>query len=378
MRVAVLFCVALASVVAFASETAPREARSSRLPLQDREAVPAESSSGRPVPAGHFTKFVPTGLYQPRRQPATLALGNVSSEGVTPCGEGFPEGAQCTRLSVDCPGLPVGEVIVAVTEPGGTAVSTVILHNGSGGTTVFDNGFPVALLARGIRVAQIVWVTDWPDPAGAKTSACRPASVFQWVFDHVHDADTTRGFCALGHSGGSAAVADSLAFYGLDGIFDFALMNSGPPLGRIDYGCEPSLYTGGPRFVCLSIPNATYAYEFIRSDEINLVEGTAHCGDPYGDSTSFEISKWTADSVVSSGGVYYYPQTPLSFWFCANSPNSAVGQASFYVDQVLSTKSVNCVGGECVGEGTYRDPEAFDRMVDEIATSCVPNHFTRE
>src|SRR4029078_7322135 len=136
--------------------------------------------------------------------------GSATEESVTPCGDGFPVGAMCTRLSVACPGLGNDEVIVAVTEPAGTASAPVILHNGSGGTTVFDNGFPAALLDRGIRVVQVVWVEDWPQPASAKTAAGRPATVFQWVFDNVHDDDRTRGFCALGHSGGSAALAYSL------------------------------------------------------------------------------------------------------------------------------------------------------------------------
>ena len=51
-----------------------------------------------------------------------------------------------------------------------------------------------------------------------------------------------------------------------------------------------------------------------------------------------------------------------------------MGIGSFYIEEVTSSKSVHCVGGECVGEGTWRDPAAFAEMVNDITSSCVPNH----
>lgn len=378
MRLPVFFGVVVVSVAALAAEPAGSKVETRRTPLRDRKVSPAGAGTGveRSVPAGGYTKLGPTTLYQPRREPTALALGSVSTDETVPCGDSFPAEATCTRISVACPGLPEVQATVAVSEPAGVAIATVILHNGSGGTTVFDNGFPTALLARGVRVVQILWTTDWPVPAGGKVSACRPASVFQWVFDHVHDADRFRGFCALGHSGGSAALAYSLSFYGLGDIFDFVLLNSGPPMGRVDYGCEPGLYPAGTRFVCPEIPAAPVAYESSRWDEINRIEATATCGDPLDDSSDEDRARWESDSVVSSGGVYDYPKTPLAFYYCSTDPNSAVGLGSFYVEQVSSSKVVNCVGGECIGEGTYRDPAAFAQMVDDLVTSCVPNHIT--
>src|SRR5262245_33999299 len=378
MRFPILFGLLLASAAALAADSAGSKVEARRVPLQDRNVSPSGGSTGgeRTVPAGGYTKFVPPGLYEPHREPTQLALGTVTTQYTVPCGDSFPEGAMCTRVTVSCPGLAEADATVAVAEPAGVPISTVILHNGSGGTTVFDNGFPAALLARGVRVVQPVWVTDWPVPAGGKVSSCRPATLFRWVFDNVHEGDRFRGFCALGHSGGSAAIAYSLSFYGLGDVIDFALLNSGPPMARVDYGCEPDLYTGGPRYVCPSIPVAPYAYESSRLEEINRIEATATCGDPYGDSSAEDQSRWTSDSVVSPGGVYDYPRTPLSFYYCSTDPNSAVGLGSFYIEQVTTSKAVNCVGGECIGESTYRDPAAFAQMVDDLVGSCVPNHVT--
>ena len=127
--------------------------------------------------------------------------------------------------------------------------------------------------------------------------------------------------------------------------------------------------------MCPSIPDPPVAYELSRWDEINRVEATATCGEPYDDSSAIDRARWAADSVVSPGGAYDYPQTPLSFYYCSTDPNSAVGLGSFYIEQVTSSKSVSCIGGECVGEGTWRDPAGFAQMVDDITSSCVPNHL---
>jgi hypothetical protein len=331
----------------------------------DRVVVTADSSSKVDLPGRRVL---------PHRAPEGLQLGLVFNTGETPCGEGLPLGAVCTHLTVACPGLPENEALIAVTEPITPPIATMILNNGSGGTTFFDNGFPVALLNRGIRVVQVAWVSDWPSPSGFKVSACRPSSVFQWIFENVHHSDRGKGFCALGHSGGSAAVGYSLSFYGLGDTFDFVLLNSGPPTGRIDYGCETGLYPPGTRDVCPLIPAAPVGFEASRWDEINPVESTVTCGDPQGDASDADIAHWANDSLVSTGGIYDFPQTTMSFYYCSTDPNSAVGLGSFYVEAVSSEKTVHCVGGECVGEGTYRDPEAFQEMVDDMATSCVPNH----
>src|SRR5262249_61361454 len=125
-------------------------------------------------PAGGAAKVVPRAVSEPHREPTQLALGTVTTQYTVPCGDSFPEGAMCTRVTVSCPGLAEADATVAVAEPAGVPISTVILHNGSGGTTVFDNGFPAALLARGVRVVQPLWVTDWPVPAGGTGAAVRP------------------------------------------------------------------------------------------------------------------------------------------------------------------------------------------------------------
>jgi hypothetical protein len=363
----------LASSMALAAET-PHE--TGKAPLQNRKVAPERNGTDpeHRVPPGGFSKLLPSSLYQPQREPAELTLGSVVAETTMPCSDNFPVGAMCTKVTVSCPGLLDAQATIGVTEPVVPAIATVILHNGGGGTTIFDNGFPDALVARGVRSVQVTWVTDWPVPAGAKVSACRPASVFRWLFDEIHGGDRTRGFCALGHSGGSAAVAYALAFYGLGDHLDFALLNSGPPLGRIDYGCEPDLYTGGPRYLCPEIPDAKYDYESSRWEEIDRIEATASCGEPWEDSTVSERARWESDSLVSTGAVFDYPQTPLAFYYCSTEPNSAVGLGSFYLEQVTSSKVVHCIGGECTGEGTYRDPLGFAQMVNDLVTSCVPNH----
>ena len=43
----------------------------------------------------------------------------------------------------------------------------------------------------------------------------------------------------------------------------FAMLHAGPPFGRIDYGCVPSLYTGGP----ISMIDTMGAAEFVKRCE---------------------------------------------------------------------------------------------------------------
>lgn len=257
-------------------------------------------------------------------------------------------------------------------------VGTVVMIFGGGGNQFFDQGFPAGYLGKGLRVVQLQFTGGWLNAGGQgiKAAACRTSTMIRWAFDNVHGQDTSEGFCAHGHSGGSGAVSFAVAHYGLADILDYVTVDAGPVFGRIDYGCEPSLAgTGGTtRSVCPEIPSGPFNYGGAGPAIIDPAEGTTTCGMPNGDSSPADQSKWANDSVVSAGADYDYPQTELGFWYCGNNPNEASGQGSFFVEQVTSAKTVTCVTGACAVEPAWTDPAAKLAMIDAMGAGCVPRH----
>jgi hypothetical protein len=226
-------------------------------------------------------------------------------------------------------------------------------------------------------VIQLAWATDWASAqgAGVKGAACRPASVFQFVFNTIHKKDRTKGFCGQGISGGGAALAYSLAHYGMSNLFDYVVVAAGPGVSRMDYGCDPSLYTGPPRNLCPLLPNAMYSYA--GGQLWNGWENTTTCA--AANPLPSGIDRWTADSIVSAGANYSYPDTAMSWFFCATPPlsNGSTGQGSFLIDQVIPKNAppdVNCYSGSCRKEDVWSDPSAYNATLSEMLAQCTPNH----
>jgi hypothetical protein len=83
-------------------------------------------------------------------------------------------------------------------------------------------------------VAQVAWLSNWNDNSSDQhikslvDEACRPHYLMKYINDNLSQGGPT---CAQGHSGGAAAIAYSLAFYGADrhtgGYLDTVLFTSG-------------------------------------------------------------------------------------------------------------------------------------------------------
>jgi hypothetical protein len=312
---------------------------------------------------------------QENSQPA-LPLGTVTVLGSAICPSGATRGAACTSVSVACPGLSDLTAILSEAFPAGTAKGTIIMLSGSGGTTFFNSGFANTYLGDGFRVVQLAWTTDWEDTAGVglKSAACRGATVFKYVFDNVHSGDRTAGFCAQGTSGGGAAIAFSLAQYGLSDYFDYVVIGAGPGVARLDYGCAKSLYTGPPLNLCPLLTNAPYA--FASGTKVNSWENTTTCA--VKPPLRSDVSKWAIDSIVTKGGTYTYPKTAMSWFFCVTPPvNNSTGEGKFLIDHVFPKNAppdVNCYSGVCKGEAVWQDNAAFNATHTEMLSQCVPNH----
>ena len=307
--------------------------------------------------------------------PATLALGSVKSLGSATCPSGATTGSTCKTIQVTCPGIPVLNATYGQALATGTAKGTIILLSGHTGTTFFNGNFADTYRNDGYNVVQLAWATEWEDTGGLglKTAACRPATVFNYMFSTTHNKSRTAGFCAQGISGGGGAISLSLAQYGLANYFDYVVIGAGPGIARLDYGCDASLYTGGPVNLCPLLTNAPFTYS--SGNKVNSWENTASCTTK--NPPQADINKWVADSVVTSGGLYNYPKTAVSWFDCVTTPATADGQAVFLINQVTPKnlpKDVNCYSGVCQGEAVWQDANAFNTTVSDMLTQCVPNH----
>jgi len=280
-------------------------------------------------------------------------------------------------VRVSCTGLPDLDATLALTRPSGTAKGTIILVSGGPGTVFFNDGFADPYVQDGFNVVQMAWASSWEtaDGAGVKSAACRPASIFKYAFTTVHHQSRTAGFCGQGSSGGGAALAYSLAQYGMANYFDYLVIGAGPGVARMDYGCDPPLYTGGPRNLCPLLTSAPFAYP--TGGLVNGWENTTTCAKP--NPLSSDIDRWAADSIVSAGASYTYPNTAMSWFFCVTptTVNESTGQGSFLIEKVVPKNSppdVNCYSGVCQDEAVWGDPSAFNTTLSEMLSQCVPNH----
>jgi len=139
----------------------------------------------------------------------------------------------------------------------------------------------------------------------------------------------------LGGRSGAAAIAYSLAWYGLYQSIDKATMVSGPPLSDVEEGCiqpsDPSIQVcSSTQFGCNSnnspsswtqAPIYTDALTGVRSwtgDSSVYDRGTCVTGYPLGSSPTANAA-WKAMSIVDGTiGTFIYKNTNITSWLCAN------------------------------------------------------------
>jgi hypothetical protein len=326
-----------------------------------------------------------------------LSLGTVTQMGTECTDGGAPDfdagGLSCYDLSVTCPNAAALEVSVRVTEPTRAAKGTIVLHSGLGGTSFFNAGGRDDLLdgylAAGYRLVDVKWagtpaLGGWWNvmsggPQSAKAGACRPATLFKWVFDNVHGSARDKAFCGQGHSGGSAAMSYALAWYGLGDYFDYVMLTQGPPLGRMDCGCDRNAADCMPP----ALPGITEA-DLIAGMPLptTTIDGIEPIGDNCNGAaiTPANVKTLYDDSVASEGGVFSYPNTGLSEWYCEQKPNGTGAGAAFYAS-LLAQKPQYFYSPNCETEGIYEPTAKLPdgglvekAMLGTMTTECTPRH----
>ncbi|HEV2423504.1 MAG TPA: hypothetical protein VGZ29_01610 [Terriglobia bacterium] len=314
--------------------------------------------------------------------PKVLQPGTVTLHGSATCLNGAPKESICKSLTVSCPGLPDINGTIGVAQPA-NAIGTIILLAGGPGVNFLDDGFAVPYYNDGFNVVQLAWAkgSDWPDAndVGIKVAACRPAAIFKWVYQNVQKNKKTIGFCGQGISGGGGEFGYGLADYGMANYFDYVVIASGPGVTRMDYGCDPPLYTGPALNLCPLLTDAPYAYPLGNPiiAGVNKWEGTTTCGES--NPLQSDITLWARDSLWSSASNYTYPKTAISWFFCTTpaSLTENTGQGDLLYQQITAKNSpsdINCYSGVCSGEEVWQDQNAVSDTMSDMLTNCVPNH----
>jgi len=218
-----------------------------------------------------------------------------------------------------------------------------------------------------------------------------------YVYENIHGGATGQGaMCAQGHSGGSAALAYAITWYGAADYLDKVILTSGPVFGNIEAGCEvpnvaPVTVCPAGQFGCVGDP-WTDAPQYTQGPDTSLQTwtGDSTCNNTPGGSTSAASNAaWLAQSISdgTKSAVYSYPKTALSGWLCSNAENPSAGQGQYYWANFTSASQTaaysvyridGCQNAEDVWDGVTKDgvngfTASSNDMLDPTV-GCIKRH----
>jgi hypothetical protein len=290
---------------------------------------------------------------------ATRALGTVSGVSSIGCSGSIKNGV-CEQMTVSCPGVPDVLAYVKTNSPAGTSLGTVTYNTGTDGNGLYESIFTYGstavqnVLNAGFTTVQISWGTPFnsnqPDgwvegPGGVLASACRYATVNQWIYENIQ-ASTSIPMCATANSGGAGALAYALSQYPTN--LSMAEVTSGPPTGRLDWGCgctqgKVAVQCGsstmlGTCFGSVDAPVWDPAYDPKAATGVctAAVNGTLPPGG---------LNFFLGDSVEAPGANYNLPKTHVNLVFGDADNSSAIPIGQDWFNKITSSKSQGCVSG---------------------------------
>ena len=292
---------------------------------------------------------------------ATRALGTISGVSSISCSGSIKNGV-CQQMTVSCAGVPDVMAYVKTNAPTGTPLGTVTYNTGTDGNGLYESIFTFGstavqnVLNAGFTTVQISWGTPFnqnqPDgwalgPGGVLASACRYATVTNWIYNNIQ-ANTSIPMCATANSGGAGALAYALSQYPTSNVLSMAEVTSGPPTGRLDWGCgctqgKIAVQCGsstslGTCFGTADAPVWDVAYDPTLANPVctNAVKGTLPPGG---------LNFFLGDSVEAPGANYNLPKTHVNLVFGGSDNSSAIPIGQDWFNNITSTKSQACVAG---------------------------------
>jgi hypothetical protein len=293
---------------------------------------------------------------------ATRALGTVSSVSTISC-QGAIKNGVCQQMTVSCPNVPDVFAYVKTNAPTGTPLGTVTYNDGTDGNGLYESIFTFGstavnnVLNGGYTTVQIDWGTPFNTtqpkgwalgPGGLLAASCRYATVTQWIYDNIHNGNTAAPMCATANSGGAGALAYALSQYPTSDVLAMAEVTSGPPPGRLDWGCGcqgskvavqcGTATTLGTCFGKADAPVWDPAYDPNATTGLctAAVTGTLPPGG---------LNFFLGDSVEAPGANYNFPKTFVNLVFGSADNSSAIPIGQDWFNNISSSKSQACVAG---------------------------------
>ncbi len=304
----------------------------------------------------------------------TDPIGSATGTLIT-CSSNVPPGTTCYSLTISCPDVADITAVLKVTTPSVPSVGTIIFGTGGGGFGFYDQEFRYGsttintVVQAGFTAAQITfnglrvgWLTG---PGGVRKLACRYASAAQWIYNNIHQANTAAPFCATGNSGGSSAIAYALAHYGLDPIFSMVELTSGPPMGRIDYGClctqplQPDPCGVGLLGECYGKDAQSF---------LDPAYGSPICSSAEKTHDTTNQALFYNDSVASADALFAYPKTDVHAVYGGRDTTAAVLLGEEYMVLVTTRKEI-----DCVADAPHSLPDVLDgaqKVASDLINAC--------
>ncbi len=295
---------------------------------------------------------------------STRKLGTVKSVSTISCKGAIANGV-CQQMTVSCPSLPDVFAYVKTNTPTGTSNGTVTYGTGTDGNGLYESIFTFGstavqnVLNAGFTTVQISWGTPFNNnqntgwvqgPGGVLASACRYATVTQWIYDNIQNDDTTTPYCATANSGGSGALAYALSQYPTADILSMAEVTSGPPTGRLDWGCgctagSVAVQCGSSSSLgtCFGVADAPVwdpAYDPNAPAGSGLCSNAVNHNLPPGG-----LNFFLGDSVEAPGAAYNLSKTHVNLVFGDADSSSAIPIGQDWFNNITSTKTQACVSG---------------------------------
>jgi hypothetical protein len=292
---------------------------------------------------------------------ATRALGTVSGVSSISCSGSIKNGV-CQQMTVSCPNVPDIMAYVKTNTPTGTSLGTATYNTGTEGNGLYDSIFTYGstavgnVLAAGFTTVQISWGTPFnsnqPDgwvegPGGVLAAACRYATVTQWIYDNIQN-NTSLPYCATANSGGAGALAYALSQYNSSSILSMAEVTSGPPTGRLDWGC--GCQEGKLAVQCGSSSSLGTCFGTtdgaIWDSAYNPNTTPGLCSAAVGGTLPpGGLSFFLGDSVEAPGAAYSFPKTYVNLVFGSADNSSAIPIGQDWFNNITSNKAQACVAG---------------------------------
>jgi hypothetical protein len=342
------------------------------------------------------------------------SIGTATLTKLSPCPAGGLANGTCYTVTIsNCPettGNFVAAIKVNVPPKGKKTLGAVFFTTGGAGNAYYDGtlGTPdtrcnaqgnCGLLAvqtvnnAGYETIQtnfsdphhsaaepVGWLTG-PAADGPRALACRYATLVHAVWTNTLRSTTTRPICATGNSAGSAVIAYSLTQYGLGSLsgpgplLSMVEATSGPPMARIDNGCQKT-----PPTMTVTCPSGSVLSEGYGVTTASEFIDPAYDGDQDTSSDSQDLctqqmqnggnlTLFLHDSVVSDDfAAPSYPKTFVNVVFGDKDLSSAVPQGLEWYNAIRSSKAQACVAG-----ATHVLPSSYEgatQVANDLISFC--------